>query len=137
MATLSLFTSAAWDGAVTIYDFHNQSHIFTAAISFGLAIASVLCLYASFSLSRPHLRVTLLAVLGLIAIGLIFLAAWPAAVYYVCFDITNLLAILRRFGLVPSLLTALFPPCNRKSWHAVIPYIILTMMAVCVTVGSS
>ena len=137
MATLSLLASAAWDGTITIYDFHNQSHIFAAAVSLGLAIASGLCLYVSFSLSRPHLGAALLAVLGLIAIGLLFVADWPVAVYYVYFDIAKLLAIYIAIGLVPSLLVALFPPRNRKYWHATIPYAILAMMAVYVTVRSS
>ena len=137
MATLSLFASAAWDGTVTVRNLRDLSHIHTAMISLGLAMASGLCLYASFTLSSPHLRVTLLAVLGLIAVGLLFFADWPVAVYYVYFDMANLLAIYVAIGLVPSLLIALFPPCSRKYWHAVIPYIILAMMAVYVTVRSS
>jgi hypothetical protein len=129
-ATLSLLSAAVWDGTITVYEFGHQSHIFTAAISLGLATVSALCLYASLSFSRPHLRVSLLLVISAVVIGLLLLAEWPIAVYYVYFDLSNLIAIHVATGLVPTLLLASVPPRSRKPWNAVIPYGILIGMAI-------
>jgi len=133
MATLSLFASTAWDGSVTIYDLQNQIHLFAAAISLGLAIASGLCTYASLLISRPHLRVTLLALVGVIAIGLLFLVDWPVSSFFTYFDLANVLAFYVTLGLVPSILIATVPPSKRKYWHAVIPYATLAIMVAYVT----
>jgi hypothetical protein len=136
-ATLSLLSSAVWDGTITVYEFQNQTHFFTASISLGLATTSALCLYASFLFSRPHLRVSLLFAIAAIAIGWLLLAEWPIAVYYIYFDLSNLLAIYIAIGLVPTLLLASVPPRIRKLWHAMIPYGILLAMAIYVLVRPS
>ncbi len=137
MVELSLFASVPWDGTITLYDIPDRSHILSALISFGLAIASGVSLYASLSMSQPHLRVTLLAAIGLVAIGFLCCADWPIAAYYVYFDLANVLAVYIAMGLMPSLLIALVPLRKRKFWHAFVPYATLTVMAIYVALRAS
>ena len=137
LVALSLFASTAWDGTVAIRNLNDESHFFDVVISLGLAIVSAACTFASLALSRPHLRYTLLVLVGVISISVLFYLDWPVALYYVYFDAANLFGCYVAIGLIPSVLAALIPIRKRKGWHLVVPYLALAAMALYVLIRPS
>jgi len=137
MAVLSLFGSTVWDGSLKIYDIKDQFYVYTASISLALAILSGTCLYFSLTLTQPHLRVTLLAMVAAVGIGTLIFVEWPVAIYFSYFDLSNLLAGYVAIGVLPTLMIALAPLRLRKWWYAVIPYAIILIIVIYVLIRPS